>query len=154
MPSSTASHLSRALDDMRAEYQLLAKRASKLQTAIAAAEEYVGTPRPVKRSIPARQNGRSAAKPKRAPVSAAVKPQQPAIDAAIVTVIREGGKRSWSAADLTSALSKRGIVKAADGPQATEKVRKALSRLRRKGVLVGKRDGEGQWAPTIWTLAN
>jgi hypothetical protein len=161
MPSTTAaSHLTKALAEMKAERGVLIKQLKQLDTMIATTEAYTagssrlaGSPAPAARPAkpasnrPAttRQNGHS-------PTGAGTGSRQPdsPVQTAILSVIRENGK-SWSAADLTKALTKRGIL--TGGEHATDKVRKSLSGLRGRGVVVSKRQGDGKFAPTVWKLA-
>ena len=165
MPSTTAaSHLTKALAEMRAERGALMKRLTHLDAAIAATQTYVGggssqptgaraqAPRPAKaaskRSAVSGQTGQTAKNPKGAR-SGSRQPDSP-LQTAILSVVREGGK-SWSAADITKALTKRGLL--ASGEHATDKVRKSLNGLRGRGIVVSKRQGDGKFAPTVWKLA-
>ena len=152
MPSPTANPMLNAIDEMRAEHRRLMSQAGELHELIVAAERYSGTSRQAKRPIATSKNGHAAAKTSRPTPRAAVKTQPAPVHEGIVAVMREDSKGSWSAADLAASLIKRGALKAKSEQQARGKVRKALNGLRKKGVLVSKRDGQGTFAPTTWNL--
>lgn len=153
MPSPTTDHLSPAsVAKLRSKRDRLRTDLVKLERFIAAAEEYFGHAPAAKKAPSARTKAPTVPKRGRSTVGVR-KPDQSPVQTALLAVMRSNGKRAWSAADLTAALAKRGLVPAEPREKATAKVRKALNGLRTKGVLASERQGKGDFATTAWKVA-
>lgn len=132
---ATSEHVALALAEMRAELNSIHERAAKLQNLIMAMEDYAGPP---VRSPNAVTNG-----------------ARPSIREGVATVMRESGNRGWLLSDLANEMFKRGWLGGnKDGKPSKETLRQALHDLQKQGVLLAERQGDGQWAPSIWKLSN
>ncbi len=161
MPSTTTNPERVTLATMKAERSQLMQDLTRLDTAIAAWESYVGGGSRGPVSAPARQPAKAAVKRavanhgngQKAPTTAKRTASGSASPAqtAILSVIRSSNKDGWSTADLAKALTERRVITTSKG--AADKVRKALGRLKERGVVVSKRQGSGKFARTTWTLA-
>ena len=161
MPSTaTPSHVRRALDEMSAERKALMNRLSDLDTLIAATQTYYGSAagqashgRPAARPVPRAPKSTVARKSSVAAARSKSSGPDSPLQAAVVGMMRSGGKAGWSAAALGDALVKSGVIGNAEAKRANEKVRKALNGLKRRGVVIAKHQGAGKFARAEWKLA-
>lgn len=132
---ATSEHMTIALAELRAELEAVLERAGKLQNLIIGMEDFVGPPASL---VKAAENG-----------------ARPSIREGAVTVVRESGNRGWLLSDLANEMFKRGWLGGnKEGKPSKETLRQALHDLQKQGVLVAERQGDGQWAPSIWKLSD
>ncbi len=132
---ATSEHMTIALAELRAELNTLHERAAKIQNLIIGLEDYAGPPAPYANPT---TNG-----------------ARPSIREGAVTVLRESGNRGWLLSDLANEMFKRGWLGGnREGKASKETLRQALHDLQKQSVLVAERQGDGQWAPSIWKLSN
>jgi hypothetical protein len=140
--------LEASLQVWQLELDVADRRASRLRKLIEAAKEILKpeddepipvivppmcvAPHPVKRTPPGKR---------------------PSVREAAVIHMRENNNVGWLTADLAKELWQR---KWLGGPKKPSRstLRQALEDLQRQGVVVGEKQGDGKWDPTLWKLSN
>jgi hypothetical protein len=91
--------------------------------------------------------------PAPAPIRRITPGKRPSVREAAVTHMRENHNRGWLTTELADELWQRKWLGGVKKPSKST-LRQALENLQEQGVVVGEKQGEGQWAPTRWTLSD